>query len=60
VEHEGQRLPLHPVDSKSNAHRKRPLRRPGVPEAKSVTPFDPAGGLLARAIGRRRDEEGER
>lgn len=60
VEHEGQRLPLHPVDSKSNAHRKRPPRRPGAPEAHPVTPFDPAGALLDRATGRRRDEEGER
>ena len=57
VEHEGQRLPLHPVDPKANAHRKRPPRRPGAPEAEPVTPFDPAGALLDRATGRRRDEE---
>ncbi len=31
VEHEGQRLPLHPVDPKANAHRKRPPRRPACP-----------------------------
>jgi len=61
VEHEGQRLPLHPVDPKANAHRKRPPRRPGAPEeVKPVTPFDPAGALLDRATRRRRDEEGER
>jgi putative transposase len=61
VEHEGQRLPLHPVDPKANAHRKRPPRRPGTQEeAKPVTPFDPAGALLDRATGRRRDEEGGR
>jgi putative transposase len=60
VEHEGQRLPLHPVDAKANAHRQRPPRRPGAQEVKPVTPFDPAGALLDRATGRRRDEEGER
>jgi putative transposase len=31
VEHEGKRLPLHLVDPKANAHRKRPPRRPGAP-----------------------------
>jgi putative transposase len=60
VEHEGQRLPLHPVDPKANAHRKRPPRRPGAPDEAHVTPFDPAGALLKRATGRRRDEEGTR
>jgi hypothetical protein len=60
VEHEGQRLPLHPVDPKANAHRKRPPRRPGTSDAEHVTPFDPAGALLDRATGRRRDEEGGR
>jgi hypothetical protein len=60
VEHEGQRLPLHPVDPKANAHRKRPPRRAGAPDEARVTQFDPAGALLARAAGRRRDEEGTR
>ena len=61
VEHEGQRLPLHHVDPKANARRKRPPRRPGAQEeAKPVTPFDPAGALLDRATGRRRNEEGGR
>jgi transposase InsO family protein len=60
VEHEGKRLPLHPVDPKANAHRKRPPRRPGAPVTERVTPFDPAGALLDRATGRRRDEEGGR
>jgi transposase InsO family protein len=60
VEHEGQRLPLHPVDPKANARRKRPPRRPGEPDAERMTPFDPAGALLDRATGRRRGEEGER
>ena len=41
VEHEGQRLPLHPVDPKTNARRKRPPRRPGAPEATSSTPVRP-------------------
>jgi len=54
VEHEGQRLPLHPVDPKANAHRKRPPRRAGAPDETRVTPFDPAGALLDRAT-RRRD-----
>jgi transposase InsO family protein len=57
VEHEGQRLPLHPVDPKANAHRKRPPRRPGAANEPRVTPFDPAGALLDRATGRRRREE---
>jgi transposase InsO family protein len=60
VEDDGKQFPLHPVDPKANAHRKRPPRRPGAPEAKATTPFDPAGALLDRAAGRRRDEEGER
>jgi hypothetical protein len=59
VEHEGQRLPLHLVDPKANAHRQRPPRRPGAPEAKPVTPFDPAGALLDRAAGRRRNQGSE-
>ena len=60
VEHEGQRLPLHPVDPKANARRKRPPRRPGTPDTERVTPFDPTGALLDRATRRRRDEEGGR
>lgn len=60
VEHEGQRLPLHPVDPKANAHRKRPPRRPDAPDEPRVTPFDPAGALLDRATGRRRGEEDDR
>ena len=59
VEHEGKRLPLHVVDPKANAHRKQPPRRPGAPDEKRVTPFDPAGALLDRATGNRRSEEGE-
>jgi len=31
-----------------------------VPDEARVTPFDPAGALLDRATGRRRDEEGKR
>ena len=60
IEDGGRQFPLHPVDPQANAHRKRPPRRPGAPEAKATTPFDPAGALLDRAAGRRRDEEGER
>lgn len=54
VEHEGKRLPLHLVDPKANAHRKRPPRRPGAPAEDRTTPFDPAGALLELATGRRR------
>jgi hypothetical protein len=54
VEHEGQRLPLHPVDPKANARRKRPPRRPGAAEVTSATPFDPVGALLDRATGKAR------
>jgi hypothetical protein len=57
VEHEGQRLPLHPVDPKTNARRKRPPRRPGALEATSSTPFDPAGALLDRVTGKRRGSD---
>jgi hypothetical protein len=60
VEHEGQRLPLHPVEPKANARRRRPPRRPGAPDEAAGTPFDPTGALLGRATGRRRDEEGTR
>ena len=51
VEHEGKRLPLHPVDPLKNAHRKRPPRRQNDP--KPTTPFDPPGALLDRAAGRK-------
>jgi len=60
VEHEGQRLALHRVDPKANARRRRPPRRPAAPDEARITPFDPAGALLERATGRRRDEEGTR
>lgn len=60
VEHDGKRLPLHLVDPKANARRKRPPRRPGEVAARPSTLFDPAGALLARATGRRTDEEGSR
>jgi transposase InsO family protein len=52
VEHEGKRLPLHPVDPVRNAHRKR-ARRPAPPPR--TTPFDPPGALLDRALGRKSD-----
>lgn len=50
VEHEGKRLPLHPVDPERNARRKR-ARRPTPPQ--KTTPFDPPGALLDRSVGRR-------
>ena len=60
VEHDGKRLPLHLVDPKANARRKRFPRRPGEVSERPSIPFDPAGALLARATGRRTDEEGSR
>ncbi len=60
VEHDGQTFPLHSVDPRANARRKRPPRRPGEPPRATGTPFDPAGALLARATGRRADGEGSR
>ena len=61
VEHEGQRLPLHPVDPEGE----RPPQAAAAPARRArgearVTPFDPAGALLDRATGRRRGEEGDR
>jgi len=53
IEHEGKRLPLHPVDPVKNARRKRPPRggahstRPSKPVA-----FDPPKALLDKAVGR--------
>jgi hypothetical protein len=47
VEHEGQRLPLSPVDAQKNAKRRGSDRlRTGI----DAVPFDPAGALLARAL----------
>ncbi len=60
VEHDGKRLPLHLVDPKANARRKRLPRRPGEVIERPTIPFDPAGALLARATGRRTDEEDSR
>lgn len=57
VEHDDKVHPLHPVDPKANAHRKRPPRRPGAPEVKAMTPFDPAGALLDLATGRRHGDD---
>lgn len=53
VEHEGQRLPLHPVNPVANARRKRPPRRDDDPAPRHV-PFDPPKALVNRAVGRRR------
>lgn len=60
VEHEGERFPLHRVDPKANARRRRPPRRPGEPAPSRTTPFDPVGVLLDRATGRRPADGGER
>jgi transposase InsO family protein len=54
VEHEGKRLPLHPVDAVGNAARKRPRRRaPGGTGPAAHIPFDPPGALLDKATGRK-------
>lgn len=55
IEHEGERYTLHLVDPKRNARRRRvqvPSRKP------KVIPFDPAGALLDRNVGR--DARGDR
>ncbi len=54
VEHEGQRLPLHPVDPVRNARRQRPPRRPGDDQPVRHVPFDPPKTLVDRAVGRTR------
>jgi transposase InsO family protein len=54
VEHEGKRLPLHPVDAVGNSTRKRARRRPaGAAAPAKHVPFDPPGALLDKAAGRR-------
>ena len=55
VEHEGKQLALFPVDPVKNARRKRRVR---PDKSGNVIPFDPAGALLAKAVGRKpRNEE---
>jgi len=49
IEHEGERYVLHRVDPKRNAHRRRVAIPPKKPK---VIPFDPAGALLDRSVGR--------
>ncbi len=51
VEHEGKRLPLHPVDPVKNARRSRRVAPAPAPKAPTV-PFDPPSTMLARACGR--------
>jgi len=57
IEHNGRRIPLHPVDVVKNAHRRR--RSPGISadDSPKTVRFDPTGALLDRACGRVRDEE---
>ncbi len=56
VEHGKKHLVLRLVDPVKNARRKRPPRSPSAPSAPSAptapVPFDPAGALLDRAVGR--------
>lgn len=49
VEHEGQRLPLLPVNPTANAKRKRPHR---APRGIDAVAFNPADALLDQAVGR--------
>lgn len=56
VEHEGKQLSLFPVDPVKNARRKRRADRSD--RSGTVIPFDPAGALLAKAVGKKpRTEE---
>jgi putative transposase len=58
VEHEGERLTLHPVDAVKNSRRTRPPRREGEPEKPSRhVPFDPPNALVDRAVGRKPRKE---
>ena len=57
VEHEGQRLALHPVDAVKNARRTRPPRRDGEAPPTRHVPFDPPKALLDRAVGRKPRKE---
>lgn len=53
VEHEGQRIALHPVDPVRNSRRSRPWRRPHLDETAPRHPaFDPPRALLDKATGR--------
>ncbi len=56
VEHKGKVLPLRLVDPVKNSRR----RRPSAPESKPSVAFDPAGALLDRASGRKKNEESDR
>jgi len=49
VEHEGQRLPLSPVDPTANGKRKRPHR---APRGIDAVDFKPADALLDKSVGR--------
>lgn len=52
VEHEGKRLPLHPLDPVKNARRKRPPRGgPAAATAQRPVDFDPMRALLKRGGG---------
>lgn len=54
LEHEGKRLPMHPVDPVGNSGRHRPPRRPREAIADRTPPdFDPNRALLDRAAHRR-------
>jgi hypothetical protein len=56
LEHDNKRWPLHRVDALRNAHRHRKPRRPlveGKIKGAADVPFDPAGALLDKAVGRR-------
>jgi transposase InsO family protein len=52
VEHDGKRLPLVPVDPKSNAHRTRPKRHSKPKAGVDAVRFDPTTVLLEKLVGR--------
>jgi hypothetical protein len=59
IEHDGKKLPLHPVDPITNARRKRKPRREDVESPRKAVHFDPALALLDMAAGRKPSQEGE-
>jgi hypothetical protein len=59
VEHEGKRLPLHPVDAIRNARRRRaPV--PDSPRDPRASSFNPADSLLRKATGKSARKAGDR
>jgi putative transposase len=53
IEHEGKRLPLHPVDATRNGRRRRGPRNPDDTRVSEPVPFDPPKSLVDRSKRRR-------